>query len=70
MYSLVSLSDLPLGISQCILSSRFPLRPALGDKPMLMDEIGREVRLLEADVPAGKSAVYVIDKVRLGFVKP
>ena len=31
---------------------------------MLMDEIGREVRLLEADVPAGKSAIYVIDKVR------
>ena len=46
----------------CIL--RFPLRRALVDKPMLMDEIGREVRLLEADVPAGKSAIYVIDKVR------
>jgi hypothetical protein len=35
-----------------------------GTKPTLVDEMGREALILEADVPAGKSAVHIIDKVR------
>ena len=40
-----------------------PCRAAAGDIPTLVDEMGRETRMLETDVPAGKCAVHVVDKV-------
>jgi len=36
-----------------------------GALPSLVDEMGRDVTVLEADIPAGRSAIYIIDKVLL-----
>ncbi|GAX80428.1 hypothetical protein CEUSTIGMA_g7867.t1 [Chlamydomonas eustigma] len=42
------------------------IRKGRGDSlPSIQDELGRDIAVLEADVPAGRCAIYIIDNVML-----